>query len=191
LLKQLIPALRMLLVLTVVTGIAYPLSVTAVAQLALRAQAEGSLLWRNGQVVGSSLVGQAMDDPRYFWPRPSAVGYNPFPSGGSNLGPTSEQLKLARASRAAALRKANGLSNEAYLPPDLLDASASGLDPDISPAAARLQIDRVAHARGYDSGQRQRLAALVESMVAMPQLGLFGEPRVNVLQLNLALDALH
>jgi K+-transporting ATPase ATPase C chain len=189
-LKQLIPALRMLLVLTCITGVAYPLAVTAVVQMAFPSQAEGSLLWKDGQVAGSSLVGQAMDDDRYFWPRPSAVGYDPLPSGGSNLGPTSEQLRLARASRAEALRKANGLSDEASLPADLLDASASGLDPDISPAAALLQIDRVARAREYDSGQRQRLAALVERMITLPQFGLFGEPRVNVLQLNLALDAL-
>jgi K+-transporting ATPase ATPase C chain len=189
-LKQLIPALRILLVLTCITGVAYPLAVTAVAHVAFRSQAEGSLLWRDGQVVGSILVGQAMDEDRYFWPRPSAVGYDPLPSGGSNLGPTSEQLMLARASRAEGLRQANGLSDEASLPADLLDASASGLDPDISPAAALLQIDRVARAREYDSGQRQRLAALVERMITLPQFGLFGEPRVNVLQLNLALDAL-
>jgi K+-transporting ATPase ATPase C chain len=189
-LKQLIAAIRMLLVLTCIAGVAYPLAVTAVAHVAFPSQAEGSLLWRDGQVVGSSLVGQAMDEDRYFWPRPSAVGYDPLPSGGSNLGPTSEQLRLARVSRAEALRQANGLSDEASLPADLLDASASGLDPDTSPAAALLQVDRVARAREYDSSQRQRLAALVEHMITLPQFGLFGEPRVNVLQLNLALDAL-
>jgi K+-transporting ATPase ATPase C chain len=189
-LKQLTPALRILLVLTCITGVAYPLAVTAVAHVAFPSQAEGSLLWKDGQVVGSSLVGQAMDEDRYFWPRPSAVGYDPLPSGGSNLGPTSDQLRLARASRAEALRQANDLSDEASLPADLLDASASGLDPDISPAAALLQIDRVARAREYDSGQRQGLLALVERTTTLPQFGLFGEPRVNVLQLNLALDAL-
>jgi len=189
-LKQLIPAIRMLLVLACITGVAYPLAVTAVAHVAFPSQAGGSLLWKDGQVVGSSLVGQAMDEDRYFWPRPSAVGYDPLPSGGSNLGPTSEQLRLVRASRAEALRQANGLSDEASLPADLLDASASGLDPDISPAAAVLQIDRIARAREYDSSQRQRLVELVERMIALPQFGLLGEPRVNVLQLNLALDAL-
>jgi potassium-transporting ATPase KdpC subunit len=189
-LKQLIPAIRMLLVLTCITGLAYPLAVTAVAHVAFPSQAGGSLLWKDGQVVGSSLVGQAMDEDRYFWPRPSAVGYDPLPSGGSNLGPTSDQLGRVRASRAEALRQANGLSDEASLPADLLDASASGLDPDISPAAALLQTDRIARAREYDSGQRQRLVELVERMITLPQFGLLGEPRVNVLQLNLALDAL-
>jgi K+-transporting ATPase ATPase C chain len=177
-------------VLACITGVAYPLAVTAAAHVAFPWQTGGSLLWKDGQVVGSSLVGQAMDEDRYFWPRPSAVGYDPLPSGGSNLGPTSEQLRLVRASRAEALRQANGLSDEASLPADLLDASGSGLDPDISPAAAVLQIDRIARAREYDSGQRQRLVELVEHMIALPQFGLLGEPRVNVLRLNLALDAL-
>jgi K+-transporting ATPase ATPase C chain len=189
-LKQLIAALRMLLLLTCITGVAYPLAVTAVAHVAFPSQAEGSLLWKDGQVVGSSLIGQTMEEDRYFWPRPSAVGYDPLPSGGSNLGPTSEQLRLLRASRAETLRQANGLSGEVTLPVDLLDASASGLDPDISPAAAFLQIDRVARAREYDSSQRQELRALVERATNLPQFGLFGETRVNVLQLNLALDAL-
>jgi K+-transporting ATPase ATPase C chain len=189
-LKQLIAALRMLLLLTCITGVAYPLAVTAVAHVAFPSQAEGSLLWKDGQVVGSSLIGQAMEEDRYFWPRPSAVGYDPLPSGGSNLGPTSEQLRRLRASRAETLRQANGLSGEVTLPVDLLDASASGLDPDISPAAAFLQIDRVARAREYDSSQRQELRALVERATNLPQFGLFGETRVNVLQLNLALDAL-
>ncbi|MCX6070472.1 MAG: potassium-transporting ATPase subunit C [Chloroflexi bacterium] len=142
--------------------------------------------------MGSRLLAQGFQSPKYFHSRPSAAGagYDAAHSGGSNLGPTSEQLRLVRASRAEALRQANGLSDEASLPADLLDASASGLDPDISPAAAVLQIDRIARAREYDSSQRQRLVELVERMIALPQFGLLGEPRVNVLQLNLALDAL-
>ena len=189
-LQQLRPALVILALLTLLTGVAYPLAVTAVAQAAFPWQANGSLVRVGGLVVGSALIGQANADPRYFWPRPSAIDYNPLPSGGSNQGPTSAALQQAVAARAAQLRAAHHLPASTPLPADLLFASGSGLDPDISPEAARLQIDRVAQVRQFTPAQRDALAALVERSVEPPQLGLLGQPRVNVLLLNLALDGL-
>lgn len=187
-LQQLRPAIVILALLTLITGVLYPLAVTAIGQAAFPEQANGSLIRVNGVVVGSALIGQDMaTDPRYFWPRPSAVGYNPLPSGGSNLGPTSATLQKAVQERAAALRAAHNLPADAPIPPDLLFASGSGLDPHISPEAARLQIDRVAAARALPHDQ---VAALVERFVELPQIGILGQARVNVLLLNVALDQL-
>jgi potassium-transporting ATPase KdpC subunit len=189
-LQQLRPALVILALLTLLTGIAYPLAVTAVAQVAFPWQANGSLVSVDGRVVGSALIGQANADARYFWPRPSAIDYNPLPSGGSNWGPTSAALQKAAADRAAQLRATYHLAADVPLPPDLIFASGSGLDPHISPEAARLQIDRVAQARQFTTAQRAALAALVEQSIEPPQAGLWGQPRVNVLLLNLAVDGL-
>ena len=185
--SQLKPALLLLLILTVVTGVIYPLAVTGVAQLLFPYQADGSLLGDAAQPVGSALLGQANAEARYFWPRPSATNYTTLPSGGSNLAPTSADLAAAVQRRAADLRTAHGLASDAVVPTEMLFASGSGLDPHISPAAARLQVGRVAAARGLDEGE---VAALVEQHIAGPQLGLLGQPRVNVLLLNIALDAL-
>ena len=183
-----LPAARLLLVLTVLTGILYPVAITLAANVLFPAQANGSLIVRDGQVIGSALIGQAFTSERYFWPRPSAIDYNPLPSGGSNLGPTSAALQAKVIERAAAIRQANHLADDAAIPTDLLFASGSGLDPHISPDAARLQIDRVAAARGFTPAQRDQLAALIERSIEPPQLGVLGEPRVNVLRLNLAVD---
>ena len=185
--RQLKTALILLAILTFITGVIYPLTVTALAQVFFSMQAGGSLLANEGGPVGSSLIGQANGDPRYFWPRPSATGYNALPSGGSNLGPTSATLAEQAGIRAANFRAANGLTADTPVPVEMLFASASGLDPHISPAAARLQAGRVAAARGLD---RVHVAALVEQHVEGPQLGFLGQPRVNVLLLNLALDDL-
>jgi len=185
--KHLRPALMMLLVLTVLTGLIYPLVVTGLAQLLFPAQANGSVLTVGEQTVGSALLGQANADPRTFWPRPSATGYGALPSGGSNLAPTSTDLAALVEQRAADFRAAHGLAEDALVPAEMLFASGSGLDPHISPAAARLQVGRVAAARGLDEAA---VAALVEDHVEGPQRGIFGQPRVNVLQLNLALDGL-
>lgn len=188
--RQLLAALRMLAVLTVLTGFLYPLAVTLSASLAFPAQAGGSLIRENGEVIGSALLGQAMQDKRYFWPRPSATDYNPLPSGGSNFGPTSAALQQAVADRSAQIRTANNLPTDATIPSDLLFASGSGLDPHISPDSARLQIERVARSRGFDSTKRQQLIQLVEQAVEPPQFGFLGEPRVNVLLLNISLDGI-
>lgn len=185
--KNLRPALMMLAILTFITGIVYPLLVTGVAWLAFPAQAHGSLLGDHVQPVGSALIGQANEDPRYFWPRPSATGYDTLPSSGSNLAPTSAVLAEQVAQRAAEFRSAHNLLLEEPVPGEMLFASASGLDPHISPDSARLQAGRVAMTRGLDKGQ---VAALVEAHVEGPQFGILGQPRVNVSLLNLALDDL-
>jgi K+-transporting ATPase ATPase C chain len=185
--KQLKPAFLMLVVLTLLTGLIYPLIVTGLAQLLFPAQANGSLLGDAAQPVGSALLGQANDDPRYFWPRPSATEYGALPSGGSNLSPASAALAELATQRAADFRAAHGLNEAEPVPVEMLFASGSGLDPHVSPDAARLQIARVAAARGLDEAQ---VAALLEAHVEGQQLGFLGEPRVNVLLLNLALDDL-
>jgi potassium-transporting ATPase KdpC subunit len=188
--KQLIPSLRMLVVLTVLTGVIYPVVITLAASAVFPYQAGGSLQTQNGQVIGSALIGQNFTSDTYFWSRPSAISYSPLPSSGSNLGPTSAVLKQQMDDRAAAIRAANKLPDDAGIPTDLLFASGSGLDPQISPDAARLQINRVATARGFTDEQRDELISLVESFVESPQLGMLGQPRVNVLMLNIALDDL-
>ena len=186
--KLLRVSLLMLLVMTVITGVLYPLAVTGVAHVVFPHQADGSLIVRDGHVVGSRLIGQPFDDPRYFWGRPSATSpqpYNGASSSGSNLGPTNPALADAVRQRIAALRAADP-GNTQPVPVDLVTASASGLDPEISPAAAQYQLARVARVRHLDVAQvRQLVAAHTQGR----WLGLFGEPRVNVLALNLALDA--
>ena len=183
------PAIVLLLVMTVLLGVLYPLAVTGVAQLLFPSEANGSLILRHGKVIGSRLIGQSFSDPRYFWGRLSATTpqpYNGLDSTGSNLGPLNPTLIDAVKARIAALRAADP-GNHAPIPVDLVTASASGLDPDISPAAAYYQASRVARARGLPLA---RVAALVASHTRDRLLGVIGEPRVNVLQLNLALDGL-
>ena len=188
-LKELKPALLMLLVLTLLTGVAYPLLVTSVAQAVFPHQANGSLIERDGKVVGSELVGQPFSDPKYFWTRPSATGpmpYNAGASSGSNQGPLNPALADAVKARIEALKAADP-GNTGRIPVDLVTASGSGLDPHISPAAAAYQIDRVARARGL---RADTVRALVAKHTESRQLGVLGEPRVNALTLNLALDHL-
>ncbi len=185
---QLRPALMTLLLLTMLTGLLYPLAITGIAQTLFPHQANGSLIVQNGRVVGSSLIGQPFDDPKYFWSRPSATSpfpYNAAASSGSNLGPTNPALMKAVQDRIAVLKDADP-DNPAPVPIDLVTASGSGLDPHISPAAAEYQIRRVARARGIDEAAVRRLVA---RHTQGRQLGFLGEPRVNVLELNLTLDA--
>jgi K+-transporting ATPase ATPase C chain len=185
--RQLVPALVVFLALTFLTGIAYPLVVTAVAQVAFAAKADGSLIERDGEVVGSRLVGQAFSGRRAFHPRPSAAGdgYDAMASGPSNLGPTNDELLSAVRARAIEYRLENGLPAGATVPVDAVTASGSGLDPHISPANARLQAPRVARERGLPL---ERVLALVEEHTDDRPLGFLGERGVNVLELNLALD---
>jgi K+-transporting ATPase ATPase C chain len=184
--RELRPALLLLVVMTVLTGGAYPLLVTGIARTCFPRRAAGSLIERDGVVVGSRWIGQAFDDPKYFWGRPSATGtpYDASASRGSNLGPSNPALVAAVKKRIAALRAADPGQQEP-VPVDLVTASASGLDPHVSPAAAFFQVGRVARARGLDPA---RLRALVEESVEGRDLGILGEPRVNVLELNLRLD---
>ncbi len=187
---QLRPALMSLLVLTIITGLAYPLTVTGIAQLIFPQQANGSLIYKDGKPVGSTLLGQPFDAPQYFWSRPSATApfpYNAAGSSGSNLGPTNEALIKAVRARIDVLTAADP-GNLAPIPVDLITASGSGLDPHISPAAAEYQVRRVARVRGMGEAAVRQLVA---QHMQQRQLGILGEPRVNVLELNLALDAIH
>ncbi len=195
--RELVVAIRLFIVLTVLTGVVYPLIVTWIAQTAFRDKANGSLISKDGKIVGSRLIGQPFDDPKYFWSRPSATvpfPYNAAASGGSNLGPLNpalvggkdsagKEVPGAIADRVEALKVAG--SSEGKVPTDLVTASGSGLDPHISPEAADLQVARVAKARGMTS---DAVRAIVNAHTEPRQLGLFGEPVVNVLELNLALD---
>lgn len=186
-LKHFRPAMVALVSFTILTGILYPLVVTGIAQVVFPSQANGSLIIKDGQVVGSSLIGQAFDDPRYFWSRLSATApaaYNAAASSGSNLGPTNPALVAEVQARADALHAADP-NNTQVIPVDLVTSSGSGLDPHISIAAAEYQLGRVARARNLDQTQ---LRALVAQYTEPPTLGILGEPRVNVLLLNLALD---
>ncbi len=185
--KIMFQSLRLTLAFTALLGLLYPLAITGIAQLAFKNKANGSLIERDGQAVGSGLLAQQFTGAEYFWPRPSAGRYATVPSGASNLGPTSAALQSNVVAHAKAFRDAHKLAADAPVPADMVFASGSGLDPHISPDAARLQVARVAAARGSAPTQ---VSALVERFVEPPQYGLFGEPRVNVLQLNLALDAM-
>lgn len=185
---QLRPALTLFVALSLITGVVYPLAVTGIAQLAFADRANGSLIVRDGKVVGSELIGQSFIDPGHFWSRPSATfptPYNAANSAGSNLGPSNPALVEAVQARIAALRAADP-GNPAPVPVDLVTASASGLDPHISRAAADYQLSRVARARSLPE---ERLRELVDRYTEAPMLGFIGESRVNVLRLNLALDA--
>lgn len=175
--KEIVASIRAILVLTLITSVAYPLFITAIAQLAFPTQANGSLLKFNNQVIGSALLAQKFTDPQHFWPRPSAADYATVASGASNQGFTSKKLLNVINERRATLG-----SNA---PADLLTASGSGLDPDISPEAARYQAGRVAAARGLSI---EAVAKLIDSNIQPPPLGFLGQARVNVLELNLALD---
>ena len=198
-LRQVKQALLIFVALSVLTGIVYPLAVTGIAQAVFPRQANGSLIFRDGRPAASALIGQSFTDPKYFWGRPSAttpMPYNAGASGGSNLGPTNPDLAKAVEERIAALKAADSnsevgrISNPSYeapIPVDLVSSSGSGLDPHISPAAAEYQVARVAMARGLDvEAVRQAVARHTEGRT----LGLLGEPRVNVVELNLDLDNL-
>ena len=186
--QQLRPALLMTLVLCVITGAVYPGVITAIAQLVFPRQANGSIVTVNGKVVGSALIGQAFTKPEYFHSRPSAAGngYDATASSGTNKGPTDKKLADTLIAQAVDSAVKDDGAVKGKIPSDMVTSSASGLDPDISPANAYLQIARVARARGVDS---TRVRALVDARVQGRQFGFFGEPRVNVLLLNTALDS--
>ena len=181
--KTLRESVVVFVVLTVITGVVYPLAIMLIGQVVFPRQANGSLIERDGKVVGSELIGQTFTDTRYFWSRPSAAGYNGGASTGSNYGPTNPAQLDAVKQRVADLKTAH--DEDAEVPVDLVTASGSGLDPQISPAAAEYQVNRVARARNVDEARVRELIALNSKGRT---IGLLGEPRVNVLKLNLALD---
>lgn len=183
------PAITLFLIMSVLTGVIYPFAVTGIAQALFRDQAAGSLVMADGHPVGSRLIGQSFSDPKYFWSRPSATSpqpYNALASSGSNLGPVNPALTDAIKTRIEALQAADP-TNTLPVPVDLVTASASGLDPETSIAAAKYQAARVARARGLELGEVQ---SLIDARGQGRFMGLVGEPRINVLELNLALDAL-
>jgi potassium-transporting ATPase KdpC subunit len=185
--RYLRPGLSLMVVMTLLTGIVYPFVITGITKVAFASQAEGSLVRKDGKLVGSHLIGQNFTAPQYFWGRPSATApqpYNGTASGGSNLGPLNPALIDKVTANAKALRDADP-TNTAAIPVELVTASTSGLDPDISPAAAYYQVGRVARARNLPV---EKLKALIAERQQEPLLGVFGEPRINVLDLNMALD---
>lgn len=186
-LKHLRPAFSLVILTTLVTGVAYPFAMTGVAKVAAPVKANGSLIARDGQIVGSALIGQNFSSDRYFWPRPSATSPNPYDptaSGGSNLGPTAAKLKDRVAADVDKLKK-TGIATP--IPADAVTASGSGLDPDITPDYALAQVERVAKARGIEAA---KVNELVNAHIEKRLFGFIGEPHVNVLELNMALDAL-
>jgi len=185
--KQIILSLKMLGIMTILLGIIYPLFITGIAQLAFPYQANGSLIEVNGAVRGSELIGQKMDSAAWFHSRPSATDYNTLPSGASNLALTNKKLYDLVQVRKQKIMEENNLGENSVIPAEMLFASASGLDPHISPEAAKIQVNRIAVARGFSEEQKKQLNDLIDKLTEMPQYGIFGCARVNVLKLNLEL----
>ena len=186
--KTLIIALKIFLLLTVLTGIVYPLLVTGIAQVLYPEKANGSLIIKDNKTIGSELIGQQFDSTIYFSSRPSAVFYNPLPSGGSNFGVTSQKLKQQVEDRKLQFIEFNELESNTEIPSEMLFASASGLDPHISVQAALLQVNRIVKARNFNETKKQKLLESIINCTEEPQLMVFGDTRVNILLLNLEID---
>jgi potassium-transporting ATPase KdpC subunit len=188
--KTLIISLKIFLFFTILTGIIYPLLVTGIAQLIFPAKANGSMIVKDNKVIGSELIGQQFDSTIYFSSRPSAISYNPLPSGGSNFGLTNAKLKHNVDSLKKHFITYNQLDSNTTIPSEMLFASASGLDPHISPKAALLQVDRIAKARNFNNNQKQALIQCIDKLTEPPQFLFLGEERINVLILNIELNGL-
>lgn len=189
--NQILISIKIFALFTVVCGIAYPLLITGIAQLAFPEKANGSLIVQDNKVIGSELIGQKFDSGSYFWSRPSATDYSSMPSGGSNLGSTSSKLKQLIADRKAQWIKSNPTSDPEKIPSEMLLASASGLDPHISLKSALLQVDRIVKVRNLDDSKKQQLLKSISELSEAPQFSFLGENRINVLALNLELDKLN
>lgn len=185
---QTIIALKFLAVMTILTGIFYPLVMTGIAQVGFPSKSNGSLILKDGKLIGSSLIGQKFDSTIYFWSRPSAVGYNPIPSSGSNYGPTSDTLRKLVTARRISFASANSITDVLSIPKEMVFASGSGLDPHISPEAALMQVERIINARHFDNTKKEILLKKITDLTEKPQYLLFGEKRINVLLLNIELD---
>jgi len=188
--KRLLTGSLFLLMATLLTGIIYPVVVTVFANLLFREKATGSLIRSNGLTIGSELIGQSFDSLKYFWSRPSSAEYNPMSSGGSNLGPLNPILRDEISKRRESFILKNYLNPDHKIPSEMIFASGSGLDPHISPEAALLQFKRVAKERGFDAEMESRLAEIIQNLTEDRQFFIFGEPRINVFQLNLMTDSL-
>jgi len=186
--KQILITLKYFLAITILTGIIYPLLISAIAITIFPAKAGGSLVEKEGKIIGSELIGQKFESDKYFWPRPSAVDYNPMPSGGSNLGPTSAALKKFYDDKKKNFIEKNMISDTSSVPNEMLFASGSGVDPHISPESAMLQVERVSKARNFDPSKKEKLYRLIDSLTEKPQFGFLGNSVINVLLLNLELD---
>lgn len=183
-------AIKLLIILTVLTGIIYPVFITALSWMFFNHQANGSLIISDGTIIGSELIGQKFDSVVFFWARPSAIDYNPLPSGGSNLGPTSDKLKKLVEERKASFIQGNLLGSNESVPSEMVFASASGLDPHITPRAALMQVNRICKARNFSTSEKERLLGIIEKQTEKPQFLIFGEERINILLLNLELEKL-
>ena len=185
---QALTAVKFLMVMTILTGILYPLLMTGLAQVSYPSKSNGSMIILDGKIRGSELIGQKFDSTIYFWSRPSATGYNPIPSGASNLGPTSDTLRKLVEARRDFFGKMNSVKDISLVPKEMIFASASGLDPHITPAAALLQTDRITTARHFTAVQKAELLEAIRRLTEPPQFLFLGEERINVLILNIALD---
>jgi K+-transporting ATPase ATPase C chain len=185
---QTITALKFLLILTILTGIIYPLAMTGTAQLFYPSRANGSLIMKDSKIIGSGLIGQNLDSTVYFWSRPSAIGYNPIPSGASNMGPTSDALRKLVTSRIDLFARSNSVIDKMTIPKEMIFGSASGLDPHISPEGALIQVERITNARHLDNLQKEKLIRKIKDLTEPPQFLILGEERINVLTLNIELN---
>jgi len=187
---QIVTAIKAILFFTILTGVAYPLLITGIVQLAFRQKANGSIVFQKGKPIGSTLIGQSFTSEKYFWPRPSAVSYNPELSGATNLGPTSSKLRQQIEQRRKDFIQRNYLPQNTVVPAEMVTCSASGLDPHISPEAAMLQLDRVAKARGLNSRQRGEVEEIIHQLSLEKSELALGDARVNVFELNLRINQL-
>jgi potassium-transporting ATPase KdpC subunit len=185
---QTLIALKFLMLFTILTGIIYPLTMTVVAQLFFPSKANGSLIRKDGKIIGSELIGQRFDSTIYFWSRPSATGYNPIPSGASNYGPVSDTLRKLVAARQDHFARFNSINNRMSIPEEMIFASGSGLDPHISPESALMQTERISRVRNFNSVQKEELLKKIHDLTEARQFLFLGQPRINVLILNLELD---
>lgn len=185
---QSIIALKFLIVMIILTGLLYPVVMTDIAQLTYPSKSNGSLILKNGKIIGSELIGQKFDSSVYFWSRPSIIGYNPVPSGASNYGPTSDTLKKLVESRRESFAGNNSITDISTIPKEMVFASASGLDPHISPEAALIQVDRISEARKFNTNQKDKLFEIIRELTEAPQFFFLGQERVNVLMLNIEID---
>ncbi|MCX6175083.1 MAG: potassium-transporting ATPase subunit KdpC [Ignavibacteriales bacterium] len=189
--KQLLITIKYFVAITIVTGLIYPLFITLISIIIFPGKASGSLIKKDGKIIGSELIGQKFESDKYFWSRPSAVDYNPMPSSGSNLGPTSAALKKSYDDRMKNFVEKNMIKDASIIPNEMFFASASGVDPHISPLSAMLQVERVAKARNFDQSKKEKLIQLINSLTEKPQFGFLGNSVVNILLLNLELDKMN